>query len=198
MTKRIAVVPNARDATHFRPPSAQERNVARESFGLEDDRPVIGVIGALSEEKRPLLAIAAVLEVDGACALIAGDGPLRSEVEAAAAASSGRAKVLGSIIDVLPVLHAIDVLLITSRTEGMPGSLIEAQLCGVPVVSTEVGAISAMASDEDALVPASSEVTVIADAIRGRLGDSSDANRGQRFTFDRVIDQWLAVLAPAP
>lgn len=40
--------------------------------------------------------------------------------------------VLGSIDDVRTVLYAADVLLNTSRTEGMPGSLIEAAMCSMP------------------------------------------------------------------
>ncbi len=135
--KRIVVIPNARDEGVFHPPTEVERGTARASFGLADDVKAIAFVGALSNEKRPLLAIETAMLVEGAHLLIAGDGPLRGEVEAAAATSGGRVHALGSLDDVRPVLHAADVLLNTSSTEGMPGSLIEAAMCGVPIVATD-------------------------------------------------------------
>ena len=51
---------------------------------------------------------------------------------------------LGDVDDVATVLHAADAVLITSDIEGMPGTAIEAAMCGVPVVATDVGALSSM------------------------------------------------------
>ena len=139
---RVSVIPNARDGQHFRPASSLERAAVREELGLPADATVIGFVGALSSEKRPLLAIEAVMLVDGAHLLMAGDGPMRDRVRAVAEASNGRVHMLGSVDDVRPVLWACDVLLSTSSTEGMPGSLIEARMCGIPIVATRVGAVA--------------------------------------------------------
>lgn len=138
---RVRVIPNARDGQHFRPASPLERAAARQGLGLPADAMVVGFVGALSSEKRPLLAVEAAMLVNGAHLLMAGDGPLRDQVQAAAEASNGRVHMLGSVDDVRPVLWACDVLLSTSSTEGMPGSLIEARMCGIPIVATRVGAV---------------------------------------------------------
>jgi glycosyltransferase involved in cell wall biosynthesis len=53
-------------------------------------------------------------------------------------------RFLGEVTDVLPVLHAADAMIITSDVEGMPGVAIEALMCGVPVLATDVGALSTM------------------------------------------------------
>lgn len=192
--QRISVVANARDGARFRPPTPEERRRALDAFGFGPEEPVVGIVGALSEEKRPVLAVEAALLVEGAHVIVAGDGPLRTEVDGIAARSSGRVSVLGSVDDVLPVLHAIDVLLIASRTEGMPGSLIEAQLCGVPVVATDVGAVTTMVSDQSISVPVSATAAELAIALRTCLSRDQIGNRDERFTFESVAHEWLAVL----
>jgi glycosyltransferase involved in cell wall biosynthesis len=194
--KRIAVIPNARDEAHFRPPTDTERAEARARFGVPDDAKVVAFVGALSTEKRPLLAIEAAMLVDGAHLLIAGDGPLRSEVEAAAANHGDRVHVLGSLPDVVPVLWASDVLLNTSSTEGMPGSLIEAAMCGLPIVATDVGAVRSMdvaapldpAASADAFARCLRDATLNPDAIRV----------DHRFSWTSIRNEWHAVLGLSP
>ncbi len=79
LERRVTVIPNARSSDRFRPASATERSDARAALGVSSDERVVVFVGALSEEKRPLLAIEAVMAVDGLLLLVAGDGPLRPE-----------------------------------------------------------------------------------------------------------------------
>ena len=53
----------------------------------------------------------------------------------------------GSLTDVAPALAAADVVVLSSRTEGMPGVLIEAGLSARPVVAYDVGAVSEVVAD---------------------------------------------------
>jgi glycosyltransferase involved in cell wall biosynthesis len=70
------------------------------------------------------------------------------------------------------VLGGIDLLILTSDGEGMPGVAIEAQMAGCPVVSFPVGGVAAVvANGETGLVLASHEVTAMADAVSGLLAD---------------------------
>ena len=88
------------------------------------------------------MAIAAIARLPDHLLVVAGDGPLRHEAERLAAAEApGRVMFLGEVGDVIPVLHAVDAVVITSEAEGMPGVAIEAALCGLPVVATDVGAV---------------------------------------------------------
>jgi rhamnosyl/mannosyltransferase len=82
--------------------------------------------------------------VSGATALILGDGPLRGELEARAAASgaAGRVRFLGALPDaeVVAHLHACDVFVLpsVSRQETFGVAQLEAMACGRPVVSTNL------------------------------------------------------------
>ena len=144
--QKLRSIPNARSKFEFRPPTKVERSAARRQLDLTDDGLVVAVVGSLSPEKRVDLALDALASVPGARLLVAGDGPEHSRLRTAVRANadlSDRTQFLGAIDDVLPVLHASDLLLSTSRTEGMPGVLIEAGMCGLPVVATDVGAVMA-------------------------------------------------------
>lgn len=142
---RISVIPNARSSDDFRPPSANERDAARSQFGLPTDATVVGCIGSISAEKRVNLAVDAIARLDGVHLLVVGDGPDRAEVETYARRALGeRVTFTGVLADVTAAYWAIDALLLTSRTEGMPGVVLEATLTHMPVVATDVGAVRSM------------------------------------------------------
>jgi glycosyltransferase involved in cell wall biosynthesis len=192
---KVFVIPNARDAERFMPPTEPQRAAARLALDLQPAVKVAVFIGALSKEKRPLLAVEAATRVDGLRLLVAGDGPLRDEVEAAATAANGRVQLLGSVTDVVPLLHAADVVLSTSATEGMPGSLIEAVLCGVPVVATDVGAVaSVVGGSPGVVVPSDASSTVIAEAIQEALALKAVAPIDTSFTWQAVVPAWQELL----
>lgn len=136
---KVVVTGGGRDSAIFHPATECERAAARTKLGLDSDQRVALYLGALSPEKRPDLAILAAQAVEGLTLLIAGDGPLRPEVENAAARSRADVRVLGNRSDGVDLLHASDVLLLTSESEGLPGVLMEAGLSGLPVVATKVG-----------------------------------------------------------
>jgi FkbM family methyltransferase len=125
---------------------------------------------------------------------MAGDGPLRENVVARASASDGRVEVLGSVEEVLPMLFAADVLLSTSSTEGMPGSLIEAGMCGLPIVATDVGAVSELVVSPGRLVASGAGQAEIASALSETLRESGSRNAVTASSWAHVVDQWLAVL----
>jgi glycosyltransferase involved in cell wall biosynthesis len=189
---RIAVIPNARDPDELRPPSAEERMTARTRYGL-GDRPVVAFVGAVSVEKRLDLAIDTVARLPDHTLLVAGDGAGLAAARRLALDQLGdRAVFVGEVDDVRPVLHATDVVLITSDVEGMPGVAIEAALCGVPVVSTPVGAVPSLpwvriGNDVDSLAQA------VLDA--GEVGHV-DRCAAANYTWDHVAEQWNDLLAP--
>ena len=78
---------------------------------------------------------------------VVGDGPLRSALEGPAAAAG--VALVGRQDDVVPHLRQADLFVFPSDPdgEGMPGVLIEAGLCGLPVVATRVAGASAIMKD---------------------------------------------------
>lgn len=128
----------------------------RRELGIADSDPVVGVVGRLADVKRPELAIA-VFELlrsryPRLQLVFVGDGDLRRTLERRILAldADGRARVhlAGARVDMRAVLAELDLVLLTSRSEGMPVSLIEAAAAGLPVVATRVGGVPELVAEE--------------------------------------------------
>ncbi|MCC6953353.1 MAG: glycosyltransferase [Deltaproteobacteria bacterium] len=80
---------------------------------------------------------------------IAGDGPIRSELEAQSATLGlvDHCRFLGFRSDASGLLGAADVVLLSSESEGLPTVILEAMLWGVPVVSTTLPGVEALAKE---------------------------------------------------
>jgi len=116
-----------------------EVGALRRQFGLDQDRPVFGMIGRLTAQKRPL-DLAALARRVGPRVQFVWIGPGELEVELAAAAPANF-RLLPSQSPLRPVYEMLDGLIITSAFEGLPIVLIEALAMGLPALSTDVGAI---------------------------------------------------------
>jgi glycosyltransferase involved in cell wall biosynthesis len=75
--------------------------------------------------------------------VIVGDGPLRADLEARARrlGLSPRCRFVGTRTDLGDLLAALDLLVVPSRSEGLPYVVLEAMLAGTPLIVTEVGGI---------------------------------------------------------
>jgi glycosyltransferase involved in cell wall biosynthesis len=119
----------------------------------------VGIIGRLVPVKdhRLFLEIAASVarQRSDVRFLIVGDGPLRADLEAYARdlGIGSRVDFLGFQSDVGPVLLGLDLLLFSSRSEGIPYALLEAMALGIPTVAPSVGGLPEILSDgENALL----------------------------------------------
>lgn len=194
---RVSCIPNARPL-----PSADEpdRATARAQLGLPADATVVAWAGAFSPEKRPVLAVEAVAEAEGAWLALAGNGPLEPDVAAACARLlPERHRLIGRLQGLDPLWAAADVVLLTSSTEGMPGVLIEAALRGLPAVATDVGAVREVVGEGGAVVPVDAAAVVIGEALSAVLAGATVADRirtqaATRFVWGVVAPAWMAVL----
>jgi len=140
---RVGVVHNAAPL-EARPP-AEAIAAARRTLGVPDGAPLVGSMLRFSEEKRPLLfvrtAAALARSRPDVWFLMLGDGPLREEARALGASLGLGARLLlpGPVREPAPALAGLDVFVLTSRLEGLPNVVIEAQALGVPVVTTDAG-----------------------------------------------------------
>jgi glycosyltransferase involved in cell wall biosynthesis len=199
---RIHVIPNAVPADRCPVPSDSDRRQARTGLGLPAERPVVATIGALSPEKRVGDAVAAVAALADVHLLVAGDGPERAALEARAAdVAPGRVHFAGTLPGPGAALAAADVVVLPSRTEGMPGVLIEAGLAGVAAVATDVGGVGQIVRDGETgvLVPRG-DVAALTDGVRRGLAAAPDLGRAARrrclaeFEIGPVADRWVALL----
>jgi glycosyltransferase involved in cell wall biosynthesis len=164
--RRVRYVPNGIDLARF----AATRGGEAPAAG-----PVIGTVAALRAEKnlaRLLRAFAA--GGAGARLVIAGDGPERPKLEALAAelGIADRTTFAGHMPDPAPLLRGLDVFALSSDTEQMPISLLEAMGAGLPVAATSVGDVAAMLAPEQAPFVVPRDDAALAGALRRLLDDA--------------------------
>ncbi len=142
---RFHIVFNGLFRDHFDRPAAAQRRAARERLGLPAGAPVVAVVSRLDEEKQPELMLKVVTllreRLPGVRVVVAGSGPLEARVREIIARRHLEQVItlLGRVSDVVEIMSAADVLLLTSRYEGCPNVALEAQHIGLPVVATDAG-----------------------------------------------------------
>ncbi len=148
--ERIRVLRNGVDLARF---GRVERAQARSALGLSPDEIVVTTVGRLVPVKdHPnLLGAVALARQEGApvTLVIAGDGPLRADIEARAEALgiSSCLRFLGHRADVEVVFAASDVFTLSSESEGLSNTILEAMAAGLPVVATRVGGADELVLD---------------------------------------------------
>lgn len=197
--RRVLYVPNGIDLARF----------AADARDAERAIPVIGTVAALRTEKniaRLIEAFAGVVKETPARLTIVGDGPERSALTALAT-SLGVADLVAFTgqRDDTPALYAgFDIFALSSDTEQMPLSVIEAMASGLPVVATDVGDVRGMlAPDNDRLVTtldsgamAQALIPLLRDPTeRGTIGaanlEKAQRDFAQASMFERYRKLWL-------
>lgn len=153
---RVVSIPTGIDLKTFHPPSSRERSAARITIGAGTDVVVLGIVATLRSWKGHRYLIDAYAEAlrrraTGAPTMrlvIVGDGPQREALEAQVDRLELRTHVrfAGNQPNVVPWLHALDLFALPSyANEGVPQAILQAMACGVPVVTTDAGAIGEVA-----------------------------------------------------
>lgn len=158
---RITTIRNGVDLSRF---SATRRSDARAALGLAETTLAVGAVGRLVPVKdhATLIEAVALSRLAGldATLLLAGDGPAREALLARAAALDIQKSVrlLGHRPDVESVLAALDVFVLSSVSEGLSNTILEAMATGLPVVATRVGGADELVVDGETglLIPAGS------------------------------------------
>jgi glycosyltransferase involved in cell wall biosynthesis len=144
---------------------------ARAALGLPQQARIVGTVGRLVPVKDQATLVDAVAELGrsgvAATLVIAGDGPERAKLEARAAERGVDLRLLGYRPDVEQVLAALDVFVLSSISEGLSNTILEAMAAARAVVATRVGGAEEMIADgvTGVLVPAS-DAAAMAAALR--------------------------------
>jgi glycosyltransferase involved in cell wall biosynthesis len=186
---------------------ARDAREALEELGIPAGSPVIGNVAALTEHKDHATLLAAmprVLEtVPAARLVIVGAGGLREQLEAEARKQGlgGRCVFTGFRTDIDRLIPAFSLLCLTSRTEGLGTSLLDAMCFGRPVVATATGGIPEVVGHGDTglLVPVGDPVALAAALIellleadrRETLGRAGRYRFERDFTAERMVDETL-------
>jgi glycosyltransferase involved in cell wall biosynthesis len=189
---KMRVVYNGVDLTRF-PAFDVDRRAARAALGLPADRRLLAQVGRLAPQKDYptfLRAAAALAErFSDLDVLVVGEGPLRADLErlAATLGLGERVRWLGLRHDVPRILAAVDVMLLTSRFEGLPNVVIEAMGAGAAVVATDAGGTRELVlSDAYGTVAAPGDVHAIVEGATRFLADESRRAAVARTAHARV------------
>lgn len=182
-----------------------------EAFFLPHHAPVVGNVAALVPHKgqRHLIEAAhlVVQQIPDARFIILGEGELREQLEHHVREHHLEKHVLlpGFRPDVLGCLKGLDLFAMSSVTEGLGTSLLDAMACSKAIVATRTGGIPEIVEDQvTGLLVAPRDHAAMAraivdllkdDARRLRMGDAGFTRVGERFTVERMVAETAAVYA---
>lgn len=202
--EKTVVVENGVNVAAFSGYEVEARAIRKE-FGIGSETPLFGIIGRLKPQKDLptfLRAAAQILdERPDSRFLIVGEGPLRDELEAEAK----RLNLIPAVIfagmrkDIPAIMNALDVMVLSSRWEGLPVILLEAMAASRAVVSTAVDGVKGVViPNETALLVDVEDPVALAQAclrlagnpdLRAALGVAGLKRVSTLYSLDSMIDK---------
>src|SRR5271166_5299945 len=202
LSARATQVGNGRDPAVFRPDPAVRARV-RAALAVPPDRVVVIAVSRLVREKGYAELAAAMRAVPAAELWVVGEhlASDRGDDMAAVLRDAGlgaRLRLLGYREDVAALLAAADIFALPSHFEGLPMSVIEAMLTGLPVVASDIsGPREQVVHGETGLLVPPAEVAPLAAAVSRLVGDADMRARMGEAGRRRALDLYdeSAVLA---
>ncbi len=201
--RRVDVIYNGIDLLAYRNGAAAHREALRREWGCQPDSLVITQVARLDPLKDHATAIRAFERVHAVLPnsflVLVGEGPDRARIESEIAAKRCRANIrlLGLRNDVPTILAAADLFWLTSVSEGIPLTLIEAMAAGLPVVSTNVGGVAEVvqADETGILVPAGDDAGLAAAVLhitrdskaRARMAEAGCRRANEKFSDEHML-----------
>ena len=194
---RTALIPNGIDPARYADAQAD-----RAGFGLPQDRPIVLMVSAFIETKRVLDGMRAVAPLEGVHFVVAGDGPLRDEVDRLAAdILPGRFTRLTTTADRMPALYrSADVFLHMSLLESFGNVFVEAMASGLPIVGHDTPRLRWIVGERETLCDTeNARATTAALARALEIGQGEADPRAASFAWPAIAARYrefaLEVLA---
>jgi len=205
---KVRFIVNGVDLDRFRPEGSRS---LREQLRAPDDMVVFGTVGWLRPEKGldALIRLFAQADIPNTKLVIVGDGPCRAKLEELVQhlQLTERVCFVGATDDPAPYLHALDVFVMSSRTEQTPISLLEAMACGLPAICTDVGdsALLLGTNQHPMVVPpdqpmpyikALKELAASAE-LRKQSGEENRLRCEQNYSYSRMLESYRELYSDA-
>lgn len=203
--KKIRVIYNG---IEFKPAGdAMALQAMRASLGIKEQQHIVGAVARLEDIKNiPMMfrAIKRVLaEYPETYLLLAGEGSKLDSLQqyAQELGIAGRVIFLGQRHDLHIIYPLFDVFLLSSFTEGVSVSLLEAMSYGIPAVATDVGGNPEVVeagetgflvpSDDDAAMAANILELLNSKKLADKLGENGKKRVEQHFSFDGMMSEYM-------
>ncbi len=186
------------------PPPAAGRAETRAALGVDESSTLVLAIGRLHRQKGFDILVAAAGLLAGVAPavvfVVAGEGPMRAELERLIVQSPGDVRLLGDRADIAELAQAADVVVMPSRWEGWSLAAAEVLSAGRPFLASAVGGLPELVGDGGILV-AAEDPEALADAIRrvlaqptlaAQLATAALARAAELPTADDVTSSVLA------
>ncbi len=189
---KTALIPNGIDPARYAavPGSMAEHRAA---FGLPADVPLVLMVSAFIDTKRVQDGMRAVAQLDGVHFAVAGDGPLRVEVDALAAQIlPGRFTRLSLKAPQMPKLYrSADAFLHMSLFESFGNVFVEAMASGLPIIGHDTPRLRWIVGDRETLCDTQDQPALIA-ALRKALatGQGAADPRAAEFSWASIAARY--------
>jgi glycosyltransferase involved in cell wall biosynthesis len=189
------LIPNGVDTNRFRPGPPR-----RQEFSLPDDRLIVLMVSALIPNKRIDCGIEAVSQIPNAHLVLAGDGPLRTSILAAAdRLLPGRFTLLSMPPERMPSLYqSADVFLQASKDEPFPLVFLEAMACGLPIVAHDIPRVRWFIGEDEFLVDMDGTAAIAQTIERAHLlgpaGRQQRLEKAASYSWTRIAGLYRAFL----
>ncbi len=194
------------DLGGFIPRTGGADQTLRAEWGIPSSSFVFGSTGRIVEAKayEHFVAAAATVLARGADAyfLLAGDGPWRGQIEDEVRRHGigARFRLVGFQENVPKFLRSLDAFVLSSRTEGVPLSLIEAMAMRLPCIATDVGGVSEVFTSHGGVLIQAEQPEALADAMTAVMSGcirtehlEHSAGRAAEFSMDKCAERFATV-----
>jgi glycosyltransferase involved in cell wall biosynthesis len=188
--RQVYYIPNGIDCDRLN--ALMANRPAECSFG---EGPVIGTVAGLRPEKNIERLIRAFCLVASSCPcrlIIVGDGPERRRLEALSIelGFADRIHFFGHVESPESVYRGFDIFALSSDTEQMPLSVLEAMAASLPIAATDVGDIAKMVAPSNRRFVSAHSAAELAAHLKALLADADERVRLGRDNHDRTRKQF--------
>lgn len=197
---KINVIQLGFDLNPFHENLEEKRKLTRSTYDLSDDSLAIAIVGRLAPIKNHNLFLEGIKLVQQATKqklvfFIVGDGDQKSAIEEKITALKSEMEIdirmTSWIKDIKTFNAGMDVICLTSDNEGTPVSLIEAQACNIPIVSTDVGGVrDIVAESETGYIVPKNDVNAFAEKLLLLTEDKNNRERMSQNGWTFVRDKF--------
>lgn len=198
-TENIEVLHNGIDIEQWQ--ADKGKPVLRQELDIPPDTLLVGTVARIAQQDKDLstfyrVAAEVVKQIPNVKFVIVGEGHgdllAHARKEAAELELQDKLFFTGHRTDLLDIYFSFDVFLMTSRSEGMPNTVLEAMVMGLPVVSTKVGGVPEIITDDImGLLAPIGDVNALSEKLSLLLSDAKKRKKMGDVARQRIEEQFF-------